>query len=177
MALRLFEHPLSPYVCKVKILLYEKGIPFRRVFVNPSDSGDDSDYQDFVLTSPKREVPCLVDGDVRVFDSAIMIEYIEEHWPQPAMMADDPAERARVRMLEKMMDTEYEAVNWGVGEVRHFGRATGKEAERLLTRAQLQLQRLWNRLALDFRIFRSSPTAGRSRWWCTGGSPSTSSSR
>jgi hypothetical protein len=37
MALRLFEHPLSPYARKVKIVLEEKGIPYQRIFVNPLD--------------------------------------------------------------------------------------------------------------------------------------------
>ncbi len=69
MALRLFEHPLSPYARKVKIGLYEKGLPFERVFVDPGSKSLDAVYQEFVMTSPRREVPCLVDGDVRIFES------------------------------------------------------------------------------------------------------------
>ena len=34
MAIKLFEQPLSPYAQKVKIVLYEKGLPFERVFVD-----------------------------------------------------------------------------------------------------------------------------------------------
>ena len=41
MAVKLFENPLSPYARKVKIALYEKGIPFDRVFVMPGQTSDD----------------------------------------------------------------------------------------------------------------------------------------
>lgn len=146
MALKLFEHPLSPYGQKVKIVLYEKGIPFERIFTDPNVSGNDPVHQEFVLASPRREVPALVDGEARIHDSSIVLEYIEERWPKPEMVPKSPVERARVRMLEEMMDTEYEAVNWGIAEVKVFERARGEQANQLLTRASLQLQRLWNRL-------------------------------
>ncbi len=146
MAVKLFEHPLSPYAQKVKIILYEKGIPFERVIIDPNEQRDDGDYQEFVLASPRREVPALVDGAVRVCDSSIIIEYLEERWPKPALSPASPGERARVRMLEEMMDTEYDAVNWGIMEIKVFERAVGEQAEKLLVRASLQLQRMWNRL-------------------------------
>jgi glutathione S-transferase len=146
MALRLFEHPLSGYVQKVKIVLYERGIPFERIFVDPGRGSEDAVYQEFVLASPRREVPCLVDGDVRIFDSTILLEYIDERWPAREAAPQSPGERARVRMLEEMMDSEYEAVNWGITESKVFGRAAGEQLQNLLTRASLQLQRLWNRL-------------------------------
>ena len=40
-----------------------------------------------------------------------------------------PAERARVRMLEEVMDTHYVPINWGLSEIRSFKRATGELAE------------------------------------------------
>ncbi len=82
-----------------------------------------------------------------MFDSTIILEYLDERYPKPQFGPATPAERVRVRMLEEMMDTEYEAVNWGVTEVKVHDRAADEEqADRLLTRAGLQLQRLWNRL-------------------------------
>lgn len=146
MALRLFEHPLSPYARKVKIVLYEKGIPFDRIFVDPNVQSDDPVYQEFVLSSPRREVPCLVDGDVRLCDSTVVLEYLEERWPKPESMPSGAAERGRVRMLEEWMDTDYEAVNWGLMEILYFKRARGERAEAILERIRTQLERIWNRL-------------------------------
>jgi glutathione S-transferase/RNA polymerase-associated protein len=163
MALKLFEHPLSPYAQKVKIALCEKALPFDRVFVDPSRAGDDPAYQEFVLASPRREVPALVDGPVRLADSTVILEYLDERYPKPSLSPEQPADRARVRMLEEMMDTEYEAVNWGIMELKVFERASGALADQLLTRAALQLQRLWNRLEreLEGRRFMNGTEFGR----------------
>ncbi len=163
MAVRLFENPLSPFARKVKIALYEKGIPFERIEVNLGVEGQDAVFQDFVMTSPRREVPGLVDAEVRVFDSTVILEYLDDRWPQPQLLPSSAAERARVRMLEEMMDTEYEAVAWGIAEVKLFGRAEGALAEQLLTRASLQLQRLWNRLEreLEGRTWMNGDRFGR----------------
>ena len=115
------------------------------------------------MTSPRREVPALVDGEVRIFDSTVILEYLDERWPSPQFGPDSAGERARVRMLEEMMDTEYEAVNWGITEIKLFGRAEGEVAETLLTRASLQLQRLWNRLEreLEGRSWMNGDRFGR----------------
>jgi len=158
-----YEHPLSPYARKVKICLYEKGIPFDCRFVNPYAGPDDPNWQAFVRASPRREVPVLVDGDVRVFDSTIMADYIEERWPEPPTLPAEPAERARVRMLEEVCDTELEAVNWGLMEILFFKRASGALAEKLLSAARAQLQRLFAGLEreLDGREWMNGASFGR----------------
>lgn len=163
MAVKLFEHPLSAYARKVKIALYEKGIPFDRVSLDPGAVAADPVYQEFVMTSPRREVPALVDGEVRLADSTIILEYLDERWSQHRLLPESASERARVRALEEMMDTEYEAVTWGIGEIKFFGRATGSEASKLLTRAAVQLQRLWNRLEreLEGRSWMNGDAFGR----------------
>jgi len=161
--LTFYEHPLSPYARKVKICLYEKGLPFDCRFVNPYAGPEDPNWDAFVRASPRREVPVLVDGDVRVFDSTIIADYIEERWPEPPTLPAAPAERARVRMLEELCDTELEAVNWGLMEVLFFKRATGAPAEKLLASARAQLARLFARLEqeLDGRAWMNGPAFGR----------------
>ena len=80
----------------------------------------------------------LVDGDVRLFDSSVIVAYVEERWPEPALLPASPAARARVRTLEEVMDTHYEAINWGLAEIFAFGRAKGELAQRLVARAAEQ---------------------------------------
>lgn len=143
--LKLYEHPLSPYAQKVKIALYEKGIPFEAVVPDIFGGSD----LDFVASSPRREVPSLIDGDTTVFDSTIILEYLEDKWPQPAMLPATPAERARVRMLEELCDTYYEAINWGLAEIRVFGRAKGALAEQMTARAGEQTAKMHQRLERD----------------------------
>ncbi len=140
--IRVYEHPLSPFAQKVKIALYEKNIDFEAV--TPDIFGDGT--PDFVTSSPRREVPSLVDGEVTVFDSTIILEYIEDKFPEPPLLPASPAERARVRMIEELCDTYYEAINWGIAEIRVFGRATGELADQMLQRAEAQIRGMHVRL-------------------------------
>jgi glutathione S-transferase len=126
----LLEHPVSPYAQKVKLALYEKGISFEAKI--PNLFGDDPL---FAAANPRREVPALIDGDARIFDSTIILEYLEEKWPDPPLLPASPAERARVRMIEDVCDTYVEAINWGLYEIGLFGRASGALAESMSVRA------------------------------------------
>jgi glutathione S-transferase/RNA polymerase-associated protein len=138
--LLLFDHPLSPYAQKCRIALREKGLEFEARLPAGIGSGAGAEAA-FGAASPRREVPALVDGDTRVFDSTIILEYLEEKWPAPALLPRSPAERARVRMLEEAMDTHYEAINWALGEIHFFRRATGELAQALTARAAEQTAR------------------------------------
>ena len=130
----LYEHPLSPYAQKVKIALLEKHVAFEVTIPDLFGGGEPA----FRAANPRREVPALIDGEVAVFDSTIILEYIEDRWPQPALLPVGAAARARVRQIEEMCDTYYEAINWALYEVRVFQRASGELAERLLARASEQ---------------------------------------
>jgi glutathione S-transferase/RNA polymerase-associated protein len=132
----LYDHPFSPYAQKVKIALREKSLPFEARL--PQGLGAGGAVGEFVEASPRAEVPALIDGEVRVFDSTIILEYLEDAYPQPPLLPASPTERARVRMLEEVMDTHFEAINWGLSEVRAFRRATGEAAEAIETRATAQ---------------------------------------
>ncbi|HEX5378231.1 MAG TPA: glutathione S-transferase family protein [Phenylobacterium sp.] len=134
--LTLYDHPLSPYAQKVKIALREKGQAFEAV--SPGGLGAGGAQGDFLKANPRAEVPALVDGEVQVFDSTIILEYIEDRWPTPPLLPTTPAERARVRMLEEVMDTHFEAINWGLSEIRWFRRAEGELAATLTARAAQQ---------------------------------------
>ena len=133
----LYEHPLSPYSQKNKIALREKGVAFD--LVTPEGMGIGNGGGDWAAANPRLEVPALVDEDISVFDSTIIQDYIEERWPVPALLPATAAERARVRMIEEVMDTQYEATTWGMMEVLVFQRVSGAEGEALLARAKTQI--------------------------------------
>jgi glutathione S-transferase len=132
---KLYEHPLSPYAQKVKMALIEKGIPFETAMPDLLSGGDAA----FRAANPRLEVPALVDGDATVYDSTIILEYLEDKWPTPALLPRSPIERARARTLEEICDTQYEAINWGLYEIRVFGRATGALADAMIARAGAQI--------------------------------------
>jgi glutathione S-transferase/RNA polymerase-associated protein len=132
----LYEHPLSPYAQKVKIALRHKGIAVD--LKRPEGIGSGDTAGDFADGNPRGEVPFLIDGDLRIFDSTIMLDYLDERWPETPLLPDDPAGRARARMIEEVMDTHYEAINWGLGELTYFRRAEGELAARLKSAAEAQ---------------------------------------
>ncbi len=132
----LYEHPGSPYAQKIKIALREKAVAFT-VEVPATLSTGCTDGP-FVAANPRAEVPVLVDGDFSVFDSTIILEYIEDRWPEPPLLPCSPQARAAARMIEDVCDTHYEAANWGFCEVRWFGRATGALADTLRQEAGRQ---------------------------------------
>src|SRR3990167_2974650 len=134
--LLLYEHPLSPYAQKVKIALREKGVPFEARL--PEGIGTGVTGSGFAKANPRGEVPALVHGDTSIFDSTIILEYIEEVWPSPPMLPSTPAGKARVRMIEDIMDTQFEAITWGLGELNFFKRADGDLKAEIESRARDQ---------------------------------------
>ena len=131
----LYEHPLSPYAQKVKLALLEKDIPFEVTMPDIMSGGDAA----FRAANPRLEVPALVDDGQPIFDSTVILEYIEDKWPTPPMLPASPLDRARARTLEEICDTQYEAVNWGLFEIRVFGRAKGGLADEMIARAGRQI--------------------------------------
>jgi len=105
---------ISPFVRKVLATCEIKGLAYRIDSFVPF-FGDDR----FAELSPLRRIPVLIDGDVVVNDSSVICEYLEEKWPQPAVLPDDPAARARARFLDEYADTRMsDVLLWKI-----FGRA------------------------------------------------------
>ena len=100
----LYEAPGSPYAQKVKIALREKCVPFNLEL--PQSLGTGRTDEPFGIGNPRAEVPMLVDGQTRIFDSSIIMEYIEERWPDPPLLPRTPEARAAARMTEDVCDTQ-----------------------------------------------------------------------
>ena len=131
----LYEHPMSSYVQKVKIALREKGVAFEAVV--PEDLGRGKDGTVLAAANPRGEVPALLlDAQSAIFDSTVIMEFIEERWPEPPLLPADPPARAAARIIEEVCDSQYEAVNWGFGEVLWYRRAEDSLAETLKAAAR-----------------------------------------
>jgi glutathione S-transferase len=93
---------------KAQIAALEKGLDFELVMV-PYDSarGYDPKHPEVLRINPKRQVPVLVHGDLEIFDSTQIFEYLEDLVPTPALWPAMPASRARARGLELQSDEVY----------------------------------------------------------------------
>ena len=89
--LKLVSHKLCPYVQRAVIALTEKGVPFERIDI---DLANKPDW--FVKISPLGKTPVLLVGDVPIFESAVILEYLEETQATPLHPAD-PLRRAEHR--------------------------------------------------------------------------------
>jgi RNA polymerase-associated protein len=125
----LYEHPLSSYAQKIKIALREKGVTFNAVV--PDDFGTGRRDTPLSIANPRAEVPVLIVNGTSLFDSTIIMEFIDEHWSIPALLPRDHFARAKAREIKDICDTQYEAVNWGYGELLWFNRASGELAKQL----------------------------------------------
>ena len=107
--MKLYSGPLSLFSRKVEIALGEKGLAFERVMVAfTQERGYQPKHPDVLAANPKGQVPVLVDGDLTLFDSTLIFEYLEEAYPTPALlppMGPGAAKaRARCRMMELRAD-------------------------------------------------------------------------
>ncbi|AWM11096.1 glutathione S-transferase family protein [Bradyrhizobium symbiodeficiens] len=95
-SLKLISHKLCPYVQRAVIALKEKGVPFERIDI---DLADKPDW--FLKLSPLGKVPVLVvttdEGEVALFESNVICEYIEETQGRAQLHPADPLKRAEHR--------------------------------------------------------------------------------
>jgi len=115
----LISHALCPYVQRAAIALTEKGVPFARRDV---DLGNKPDW--FLEVSPLGKTPVLLVGGSptltrSVFESAVIVEYLEETQPNP-MHPRDPLERAEHRSW-------IEFASAGLNDIAGFYNAPGAE--------------------------------------------------
>jgi glutathione S-transferase len=89
--LKLISHKLCPYVQRAVIALTEKGISFERIDI---DLANKPDW--FLGISPLGKTPVLQVGETAIFESAVILEYLEETQPGPLHPAD-PLRRAEHR--------------------------------------------------------------------------------
>jgi glutathione S-transferase len=94
--LTLISHKLCPYVQRAVIALTEKGVPFERIDI---DLANKPDW--FLKISPLGKVPVLVvetaNGEVALFESNVICEYIEETQAGAKLHSEDALERAQHR--------------------------------------------------------------------------------
>jgi RNA polymerase-associated protein len=91
----LYSAARCPYAARARIVLAEKGIDYEIVEIDLSDRP-----AWLYEKNPKGRVPVLEEDDgVPVPESAVILEFIEERYPEPPLLPADPADRAAVRLL------------------------------------------------------------------------------
>jgi glutathione S-transferase len=103
--MKLYSGALSLFSRKVEIALYEKGLSFERIQVPFTQTRGYAPKDPAVLAAnPKGQVPVLMDGELALYDSTVILEYLEDAYPSPALYPRQPEERARCRLLDVFAD-------------------------------------------------------------------------
>jgi glutathione S-transferase len=103
--IRLCGFHISNYHNKVRIALLEKGVAFEEdAGVKPSQKDE------YLLKSPMGKVPYLEVDGTRLCESGVILEYLEDAFPQQPLLPKDPLERARVREIVVFVELHLELV-------------------------------------------------------------------
>jgi glutathione S-transferase len=94
MSITLYDAPRCPYCARARIMLAEKGVEFETVEIDLSDRP-----AWLYEKNPAGRVPVLEEDDRPLPESAVIMEFLEERYPEPSLLPADPADRAHVRCL------------------------------------------------------------------------------
>jgi RNA polymerase-associated protein len=98
----LFSAPNDPWSHRTRIVLAEKGISIDIVSVEAGRFPED-----LLDLNPYHSVPTLVDRDLVLYDSRVIIEYLDERFPHPPLMPVDPVLRAQFRLAMYRVERDW----------------------------------------------------------------------
>ncbi|MFM8667069.1 MAG: glutathione S-transferase family protein [Betaproteobacteria bacterium] len=123
--------PISNYYNKVKLVLLEKNIAFEEEVVM-TGSKDEAVLRD----SPLAKVPFIRTAQGALCESQVIVEYLEQLQPTPALLPADPFAAAKVRELCTYVDLHLEVVARELAGAAFFG-SSADDASKERVRAQL----------------------------------------
>ena len=120
----------SPYVCKVRIVLAEKKLDYQ--FVTEDVWSAETRIAE---SNPLGKVPCLImEGHEAVFDSRVIVEYLDTLSPVGKLIPTGGRERAEVKTWEALADGVLDAALLARMESIWTGRAEGERSEAWIDR-------------------------------------------
>ena len=101
-SMALFSDPLDHYSHRVRIVMCEKGVTSEII-----DTDSNNLNSDILEVSPYAELPVLVDRDVCLYDSVILMEYLDERFPHPPLLPVYPVSRAHIRLFIQRIEKDW----------------------------------------------------------------------
>jgi glutathione S-transferase len=141
--MKLYDFLPCPFGQKVRIVLAEKSLTYELIQIDLAQG--DQRRPEFQRLNPFARVPVLVDEDTTVYDSTIIIEYLEDEYPEPPVLPTigSSALRARARLFEDFADASFTPQ---VGQLMaEMARAEGERDQARLQRLHRLIER-----ALDY---------------------------
>ncbi len=99
----LYHYPLCPFSRKIRLVLYEKGMPYGLIFETPWDR-----RAEFLKLNPFGDVPVLIEPDGHVLtDHVAITEYLNELKTMPNLLGETPRGRAEIRRITNLFDSSF----------------------------------------------------------------------
>jgi len=105
MSLVLHSYWRSSCSWRVRIALHHKALDFESVAVHLVADGGQQHSEGHRSINPMREIPVLMVGGVPIAQSMAILEFLEESYPEPALLPQGPLERARVRQMAELINS------------------------------------------------------------------------
>lgn len=125
----LFSNPQSAYSHRVRVVLMEKNITVDIIDAEPTALPED-----VVDLNPYGTLPTLMDRDLVLYESRIIMEYLDERFPHPPLLPVDPVNRANTRLYLWRIDYDwYRLMNIILGnDAKEANKARKQLKERLI---------------------------------------------
>lgn len=125
----LFSSPSCPMSHCARFVLHEKGIAADIEYYDPNDPPED-----LLELNPTGVSPTLIERDLVLYDSRIIMEYLDERFPHPPLHQMDPVSRATARMLIRRIDQDWYQL---LDEILYSGEKKSARAKKLLRESVL----------------------------------------
>jgi len=122
--MNLFTAPSCPYCHLARIVLAEKDITFETIDVDL-----DTPPEDLSELNPYNTVPTLIDRDLVLYDSRVIVEYLDERFPHPPLMPVDPVSRAKTRLALHRVEKDWYPL---MHDILTKGEKTAAKARKML---------------------------------------------
>jgi len=98
----LFSGASDLYSHQTRIVLAEKGVNVEITFVD-----EDNWPEELAELNPYNNVPTLVDRELVLYNSRIIMEYLDERFPHPPLMPVYPVERGKSRLMMQRVESDW----------------------------------------------------------------------
>lgn len=132
-----FGAAYSVYVRTVRLTLAEKGVRYRLEEVDIFAEGGPS--ADYLARHPFKRIPAFEHDGFRLYETGAIARYVDEAFAGPALMPDEPKERAQVNQVIAIVDNyAYRSMVWGVFTECVRAPARGKTGDAALIESSLK---------------------------------------
>lgn len=132
----LFSRPTDIHSHRTRLVLAEKNINMEIVNIPGPDLPED-----LMDLNPYHTVPTLVDRDLTLYDSRVIVEYLDERFPHPPLMPVDPVTRAQFRLALFRIESDWYSIA-AEAETSADGKL-GSKARKMLRESVLQSAELF----------------------------------